>query len=560
MRRIRKHLTGGIWPLCFGLISPLWADEVPPVQARAYHPPPPSVTIEANPARPFCPEKAPPPFWREAQVIDGVELQEELVCLPDNPYFVAAVVRGTNNISLPTLRNTQLAPDAVIKGSDLDGDGDPDEITIKLEIAELNGASPDALNPVYRYEIAPGITPGIITFVPKGRGPATKSPESSKVNALFRLPAPVIRVEQGDRVEIVLENSHYLPHTFHLQGVDHPFFSPQGEGNDGTPLFSETPLLPGQRKSYQFTPRRVGTFLYLDLASAPAASLGLVGMLIVEENRPGNLVQTLNLGGGKVRHPAAAVVEAFDQEYDLILGGINKRLSDLLQSSNDPRVIALRLNQQSATAGEPDHLLLNGRSFPYTLRESLIVAEVNQDIRLHVLNARNRLASLRFHGHRLVQEASLRDVVALAPWQRLDLKLITTNDGQHASGPGLWVFGSVPTAPGSDLSVVAYKAFLNERGFPKWSGDLAPYFTEAFQKGRLPLWQDLFADKRLGVPQGLDAQLTSQPEEKKEKPPVVSSPWLNFVVGLFLGLFAYVLFSNRDQAVKLVRRFLQKEA
>ena len=52
-------------------------------------------------------------------------------------------------------------------------------------------------------------------------------------NPLLRAPSPVIRVEQDDIIWLVLENSHYLPHSIHLHGVDHPFMDHSGEGNDG---------------------------------------------------------------------------------------------------------------------------------------------------------------------------------------------------------------------------------------------------------------------------------------------------------------------------------------
>ena len=31
------------------------------------------------------------------------------------------------------------------------------------------------------------------------------------------------RAEQGDQISITLENTHYLPHTIHFHGVDHPY-------------------------------------------------------------------------------------------------------------------------------------------------------------------------------------------------------------------------------------------------------------------------------------------------------------------------------------------------
>src|SRR4029079_10620488 len=49
----------------------------------------------------------------------------------------------TNNVSMETLMRAGLAPDAVVKENDRDGDGDPEDVHIKLEVVELNGSSPD---------------------------------------------------------------------------------------------------------------------------------------------------------------------------------------------------------------------------------------------------------------------------------------------------------------------------------------------------------------------------------------------------------------------------------
>jgi len=163
------------------------------------------------------------PEWRKAQTIEGVTIQESLRCAPDNPAQIAAEVKGTNNISMETLMNTYYAADAIIKKNDIDGDGDPDFIIIKLEVAELNGHSPDFDGLVPTFDIAPAIQPGMWVFAPKSRGMATNSFVGTDANPLLRAPSPVIRVEQGDRVWIQLENSHYFPHTIHLHGVDHPW-------------------------------------------------------------------------------------------------------------------------------------------------------------------------------------------------------------------------------------------------------------------------------------------------------------------------------------------------
>ena len=167
--------------------------------------------------------------------IENISIAATPVCDPDNPYDIAAFVKGTTNVSMATLMQTQLASDTLVKGNDLDGDGDPDEIHIRLEVIELNGFSPDLKDPVTTYDIAPGIQPGFWAFAPKSRGMSNESYASVKANPLLRLPSPSIRVEQGDKVFVTLENSHYFPHSIHFHGVDHPFPKNNGEGNDGVP-------------------------------------------------------------------------------------------------------------------------------------------------------------------------------------------------------------------------------------------------------------------------------------------------------------------------------------
>ncbi len=107
----------------------------------SYEAPPSSQKVAIPPAEPFCPDLH--PEWRKAQEIDGVTIDESLACSPDNPWAIAAFVKGTNNVSMDTLMKSGLATDAVVMGEDKDGDGDPDVVTIKLEVAEFNGRSPD---------------------------------------------------------------------------------------------------------------------------------------------------------------------------------------------------------------------------------------------------------------------------------------------------------------------------------------------------------------------------------------------------------------------------------
>ena len=458
---------------------------------------------------PFCP-KTVNPKWREKYNIENVAISATPVCDPDNPFNIAAFVKGTNNVSMATLMNTQLSLDSLIKSNDIDGDGDPDEIHIRLEVIELNGFSPDLKKPVTTFKIAPGIQPGFWAFAPKSRGMSNESFASVKANPLLRLPSPSIRVEQGDKVIITLENSHYFPHSIHFHGVDHPFLKENGEGNDGVPQTSNKLTLPGKQFSYELTARQPGTMIYHCHVQAHTHILmGLIGMFIVEENRPNNWVQTFNIGAGFVRHSSVAVNEIYSQEYDLQYQDIDRELHNLIQKGNDSRLLAKAYNREyNITERTPEYFILNGRSFPYTLRESLIVVKPEEKVKLRVFNAGEQQLALHTHGFKptathldgveLKPEARIqRDVFTLGPAQRVDMELYAHNDGLNNMGAGIWTYHDhnekgVTTDgiyPGGHISSVVFESFLGPNGMPKLQGvDVSPFFTKEFYQKKYPIW------------------------------------------------------------------------
>ena len=522
------------------------------------------------------------PEWRKAQTIEGVSMQESLRCSPDNPYNIAVEVKGTNNVSMETLMNTHYAMDGIIKKNDMDGDGDPDLIIIKLEVAELNGHSPDFAGVVPTFDIAPGIQPGMWVFAPKSRGMATSSFVGTDANPLLRAPSPVIRVEQGDIIWIQLENTHYFPHTIHLHGVDHPWVDSSGEGNDGVPQTSDKFVLPGQSKTYEIRPRQPGTFVYhCHVQTHVHLAMGLVGMFVVEENRPNNWVQTFNVGAGQVRHPSKAILEEYDSEYDLHYHAMDKELHSIIQEFNDPRLIAKKMNREyEMNNSTEDYYTLNGRSFPYTLRESIIVAEPDQNIKLRVFNSSGELLALHTHGHKAtithydgIEHNPIaqitRDVYDIAPAQRNDLKINTTDDGLHSYGQGVWIFhdhrekGITTNGmnPGGNVSALVYKKYLNEVGLPKVIGEsIEPLFTKTFQDRKLPVWQNIDSWNSLGEvdAEGYAAPPASVPAAADVTPgsadiaTPVDNSFRNLMFGLFLGILAYLLVIYRAKIMALV--------
>jgi hypothetical protein len=532
---------------------------------------------------PFC-NSGVPSEWRKAQVIEGVTIQESRVCNPDNPADIAAFVKGTNNISMDTLMDTSnLAADAITKTNDMDGDGDPDHIIIKVEIMEVNGHSPDFAGVVPTFDIAPGIQPSFWVFTPKTRDMSTRSFASVEANPMLRMPSAPIRVEQGDVVWLVVENTHYFPHSIHLHGVDHPFMDHSGEGNDGVGQTSQMDIMPGESKTYVIRPRQAGTMYYhCHVQPHTHIPMGLAGMFIVEENRPNNWVQTFNVGAGQVRHPSVAVLEKFTQEYDLHYQSVDKELHRLPQSANDPRLIARAMNlEYDITDATDDYFLLNGRSFPYTLRESLITVDPNEKIKLRILNGHTETLALHTHGHKATEthydgveqnpSAQItRDVYMMAPAQRLDLSINTKDDGLHSFGAGIWMFHdhvekaftTDGVGEGGSISLIVYKSYLDENGTPKTHGmDLAPYFTKEFWERKIPVWQDWADDwgslAEPAVVQTAAATNGTEITSVSSAPDVAatdtsSSPLGSLFNGLLLGIAGYVLYLYRERVLAVV--------
>lgn len=487
--------------------------------AAGYRPPPPSLPADRlGPSTPACPEDL--DGRRAAAVIDGVEIAAAPTCVADDPYLVAAAVRGTNNVSADTLARSGLTRDAVEKGRDLDGDGDPDEIHIRLEVAELNGGSPLVDGPVTRYDIAPGVRPGLWVFAPKLVGMAVENFESNVAREALRLPSPALRIEQGDTVRITLENSHYMPHTLHLHGADHGFVDAGGEGNDGVPLTSELPVMPGFSRTYELTPRHAGTMFYhCHVQPHVHVQMGLQGLFVIEENRPHNWLQTLNVGAGLVRAPSVASREAFDVEYDLHYLDLDRELGERIRWYNDARLITRAMHREyDVTDANVDYFTLNGRSFPYTFRESLVVAGPDQRVKLRVVNGGSKGIALHTHGHKFTvtdldgvprppAARAPQDVLWLPTAQRADLAISTRDDGLGSYGPGIWLFHDhqnrgVTTdgiGPGGNISAIVDPQYLGEDGWPRTRGvSFEPYFTEAYYRREVPVWQSyapgLFGD------------------------------------------------------------------
>src|SRR5262249_55228918 len=262
---------------------------------------------------------------------------------------------------------------AVQLGRDLDGDGDSDEIHFHLEVVEV------------QEEVYPG---EFVTFW-------VFAPVATEMGAPARLPSPTLRVEEGDHVAITLYNTHSLPHTIHFHGTA------QDNNMDGVPHMTQLEVPPGKSFTYRFVAKTPGTFWYhCHVQEQVHIGMGLAGMFIVEPNRPNNHFAHVVPGAGRIISMAKATREQYQNEYSLGYMDIADRLNQIPAAYRDPREIEKRMHRDyDVTQRRSNIFLLNGRSFPFTLRDSPILVNADETTRLRILSIGPRTVFLHTHGH-----------------------------------------------------------------------------------------------------------------------------------------------------------------
>jgi len=198
------------------------------------------------------------------------------------------------------------------------------------------------------------------------------------------VPAPQIRVTEGDRVRINIKNSLPESTAIHFHGVLTP------NDQDGVPFITQPPIKPGQSYTYEFIAKNQGSHMYHSHHNAAKqVGLGLLGAFIIEPKRSRY---------GKVV-----------QDYVMIL--------------ND---------------GAHGYTL-NGKGFPAT---EPIVAKLGDKIRIRFMNEGMMIHPMHLHGMPMTviekdgypQPMAWKcDTLNIAPGERWDVLVECDN-------PGTWAF------------------------------------------------------------------------------------------------------------------------
>ncbi|MCP5368346.1 MAG: multicopper oxidase family protein [Hyphomicrobiales bacterium] len=222
------------------------------------------------------------------------------------------------------------------------------------------------------------------------------------------VPGPEIRLRQGQRLRVTVENGLEQPTTVHWHGLR------IANAMDGVPDLTQPPIPPGGTFTYDLAPPDAGTYWYHPhVRSAEQVGRGLYGALVVEEADPPPVDRDLTwvLDDWRLTDEAA-IAQPFGHMMDLSHGGRMGNVATL--NGAIPDAIAVRPGER---------------------------------LRLRLINVANaRLMALRFTGHRpWVVALDGQPVPPFAP-----------DEGRVLLGPGMRadLIVDMAGAPGSRHQVV----------------------------------------------------------------------------------------------------------
>jgi FtsP/CotA-like multicopper oxidase with cupredoxin domain len=165
------------------------------------------------------------------------------------------------------------------------------------------------------------------------------------------VPGPELRLRQGERLRVVVENALPQETTVHWHGIR------LLNAMDGVPHLTQRPIPPGARFTYEFDLPDAGTFWYHPHhRSAEQVGRGLAGALIVEEREPIRVDRDVTwvLADWRLDR-AAAITEDFGHWHDASHAGrigntvtINGRVPDRFAVRQGERIRLRLINAANA--------------------------------------------------------------------------------------------------------------------------------------------------------------------------------------------------------------------
>lgn len=231
------------------------------------------------------------------------------------------------------------------------------------------------------------IKSGTITI--NGTGGATLNAWSyTDVAGSTKVPGPVLTANEGDVVNITVNNNHTLSHNFVIQGV----------------TSDAAAIAPGGSKVYSFTASTAGTYLYSDTLNNNI-------------NREMGMYGALRVGAAGGANTAWTNGPAFNFQRTWVVSEMDKpRWNDIAGAGGTVATATYK----------PNYFLINGRGGADAMNPAIATADtiidgsVTQSALVRIVNAGQFSHSLHFHGNHF-QVLRLNGVRQSAPYQELDV-------------------------------------------------------------------------------------------------------------------------------------------
>jgi FtsP/CotA-like multicopper oxidase with cupredoxin domain len=247
-----------------------------------------------------------------------------------------------------------------------------------------------------------------------------------------QLPGPTLVVNQGDTVNVTLNNYHdptISPadpdgdgHTIHFHGLDLP------DAEDGDPMTAPggQGVMQGDSYTYHFVATDAGTYWYhCHVNAAEHIQMGMYGALIVQPR------------GEPMR--AYAGTPTFDKEYTFVLSDMDSNAHAITYKHITASGAAFNWTQY-----RPNYFLINGKAWPDTLKDpaDTIVATVGQTVLVRLINAGYAVHAMHSHGYhftvigtdgRALAHPYEKDTLEIAPGETYEILF-------HFDHPGRFMF------------------------------------------------------------------------------------------------------------------------
>jgi manganese oxidase len=202
------------------------------------------------------------------------------------------------------------------------------------------------------------------------------------------VPGPEIRVTEGDKVRVIVQNALPQSTAVHFHGVIVP------NAMDGVPFITQPPIKPGASFTYEFQVRdgNAGTHMYHSHHnSTEQVGKGLLGPFIIEPRDP-------------------ATRPSFDVEYTVIL--------------NDGPIGGYSLNGKSFPATQP---------FSAKLGQRVLFRFINEGQMIHPMHLHGMPMTVIAEDGYILPQAYKRDTVQIEPGARIEAIV-------EATELGVWAF------------------------------------------------------------------------------------------------------------------------